>query len=85
MVRRVQIELVAADHVPCPTRKVLYRVNGSSVCCVMTFAAATIARDVVQIVPRNLVPPVPMARRDRLRRSETVPTPFRLSLAPGPV
>jgi hypothetical protein len=85
MVLRGQIELAAADHVSCPTRKGSYGVNASSVCCVMTFAAATIARDVVQIDPSHRVHPVPMARQALLRRNEAVPTPFNLSLAPGPV
>ena len=86
MVRRAQIELVAVIHVPCcPTRKGSYGVIASNACCVMTFAAETMVRDDVQIDPSHLVHAVPMARLAPLRRSETVPTPFDLSLAPGPV
>jgi hypothetical protein len=51
----------------------------------MRFAAETIATDVVRIDPSHLADPVQIARRAHLRRKEAVPTPFDLSLAPGPV
>ncbi len=79
---RARIESAVAALSPClltVARSVRsYAGNGWSSDCATTHAAETTARSVGHGVPTVLL-------GRHLRRSETVPTPFDLSLAPGPV